>query len=159
MPGNPATKPSDILTYVLAIALAAGCLAFAGYKVFKLGAMENPPVDIGLNFPPPKRKLITDASVLVDPVTTQSVDAAASAPPPGSPVQPYTKEAPVESYRLLTVIDGVAFVELKTFRGTDIVPVSEGARLPGAGRVISIVRHDGRWQLTAGDVSIVSERF
>jgi hypothetical protein len=160
MAGHSVAKISDLITYMLAVGLAAGCLAFASYKVVKLRMMENPPPDLGLNFPAPRRKLITDVAVEVDPVTTHSVTAVEdNAVPPVRPVQPYTTEAPIESYRLLTVIDGVAFVEIKTFRGADIVPITMGARLPGAGNVETLERSDGRWRLVAGDVSIVSERF
>ena len=159
MPVNPSSKFADLLTYALAICLAAGCFAFASYKVIMLRGMDDPPPDLGLNFPPPKRKLITDDSILVDPLTTQSVQPVPrDAAPPSRALQPYTSEVPVESYKLLAVIDGVAFVEMKTFRGKDIVPLTAGSRLPGAGRVESIERRNGRWLLVAGDVRIVSER-
>lgn len=159
MPGIPPPKHSDIFAYAFAVGLAMGCLGFASYKVVTLRAMENPPADLGLNFPAPKRKMITDDSVLVDPATTNSVTPiAGDASPPPRPLQPYTAEVPVESYKLLAVIDGVAFVEVKTFRGTDIVPVAEGARLPGAGRVQLLTRNGGRWMLIAGHVKLESER-
>ena len=51
---------TDTLTYVLSVALAAGVIAFASYKVIKLNGMENPPANLGLNFPAPKRKIIID---------------------------------------------------------------------------------------------------
>ncbi|WP_373505046.1 hypothetical protein [Aestuariivirga sp.] len=160
MANQSLSKVTDLLTYTLAVSLAAGCLAFASYKVVKLRMMENPPPDLGLNFPAPRRKMITDIAVEVDPVTTQSVAPIQdNAVPPAQPVQPYTSEAPVEFYRLLTVIDGVAFVEMKTFRGTDIVPITKGARLPGAGTVETLERADGRWRLVAGGVKLFSERF
>ena len=63
MAGSKLSKLTDILTYVLAVGLAAGCLAFAGHKVLILRAMENPPPDMGLNFPPAKRKVITDDTI------------------------------------------------------------------------------------------------
>ena len=154
------SKFTDFLTYTLSLSLAVGCIAFASYKVTKLRMMENPPADLGLNFPAPRRKLITDIAVEVDPMSTQSVSPVPdNVRLPERPVQPYTSEAPVESYRLLTVIDGVAFVEIKTFRGTEIVPVAKGGRLPGAGTVETLERSDGRWTMVAGDVKLASERF
>lgn len=157
MSGLSTSKLADLVTYVLSVAFAAGCVAFAGYKVIKLQGMENPPVNLGLNFPPPKRKIITDQGVEVDPITTRTVmpDPRAG-DAPVRPAQPYVDEAPVESYALLTVIDGVAFVELTTLRGKEIVPVAQGGRLPGAGAVDRIERIGGAWVLTAGEVSIVS---
>jgi hypothetical protein len=159
MPGLTTAKVTDALTYCFAVSLAAGCIAFAGYKVIKLRGMENPPADMGLNFPPSKRKIITDDAVLVDPLTTGTTGReSASRDEPGRVLQPYTAEAPIREYRLLTVIDGVAFVEVLTLRGKEIMPMSVGARLPGAGRVERIGMDDGRWSLVAGDVKLKAER-
>ena len=152
-------RTTDALAYALAVGLAAGCIVFAGYKVVVLRSMENPPADLGLNFPPPKRKVITDDAVVIDPLTTQSTAPIAAVP--GRPlrvVQPYAAEAPIQDYRLLTVIDGVAFVEVLTLRGKEIRPISVGTRLPGAGPVERIARSNGRWTLVAGDVTLRSER-
>ncbi len=103
--------------------------------------------------------MITDDSILVDPMVTNSLGAADAANPAGGRIlQPYTDEAPVEDYTLLTVIDGVAFVQIRTFKGKNIVPLSIGARLPGAGPVERISRSDGRWTLKAGDVTLAAER-
>lgn len=153
------TKVTDALTYLFAVSLAATCIAFAGYKVLKLHGMENPPADMGLNFPPPKRKMTTDDMILVDPLTTGST---AGNPEvrekPGRILQPYTAEAPIQDYRLLTVIDGVGFVEVLTLQGKKIMPIATGAKLPGAGRVDSIGIVDGRWTLVAGNVTLKAER-
>ena len=67
-----AEKFTDIITYVLSLSLAAGVIAFAAYKVVVLNGMENPPANLGLNFPAPKRKVIMDASS-ADPLTTQTL--------------------------------------------------------------------------------------
>ena len=56
-----ADRFTDIITYVLSLTLAAGVVAFAAYKVVALNGMENPPANLGLNFPAPKRKVIMDA--------------------------------------------------------------------------------------------------
>jgi hypothetical protein len=159
MPRTNAETMGDIVTYMVAVALAAGSIGFAGYKVFKLRGMENPPADLGLSFPPPKRKIITDHGVDIDKLTTNSTDPAGGgvAPEEGQIRQPYSADfTPVESYKLLTVVDGVAFVELTTFRGTEIVPVTKGAKLRGAGIVDAIAKDGGRWTLAAGDVRLVT---
>ena len=159
MPATMTPKVTDALAYALTVGLAAGCIAFAGYKVLKLRSMENPPADMGLNFPPPKRKMTTDDAVEVDPLTTQSTAPAAIAPTVKlQVVQPYVAEAPIQDYRLLTVIDGIAFVEVLTLRGKEIRPISVGSRLPGAGPVERIERINGRWTLIAGDVKLVAGR-
>ena len=159
MPATMTPKVTDALAYALAVGLAATCIAFAGYKVLKLRSMDNPPADMGLNFPPPKRKMTTDDSVEVDPLTTQSTaPAAAARVSRPRVVQPYVAEAPIQEYRLLTVIDGIAFVEVLTLRGKEIRPISVGSRLPGAGPVERIDRINGRWTLIAGDVKLVAER-
>lgn len=160
MPRTDSPKAGDVVTYMLAVALAAGSIGFAGYKVFKLHSMENPPADLGLNFPPPKRKMITDPGVDIDTLTTNTLTPARGETPaaPAPIRQPYSAEfTPVESYRLLTVIDGVAFVELQTFRGKEIVPVTQGSKLRGAGLVDTVAKEGGRWTLIAGDIRLVSD--
>lgn len=161
MPRPDSPKAGDVVTYMLAVALAAGSIGFAGYKVIKLRGMEDPPADLGLNFPPPKRKIIIDPGVDIDNLATNSIS---PAPADGRPAaagqvrQPYSSEfTPVEGYKLLTVIDGVAFVELKTFRGKEIVPVTMGAKLRGAGKVDVLAKEGGRWTLVAGDLRLVAE--
>lgn len=159
MAGINLSKATDLLTYILAVGLAASCIAFAGYKVVILQAMENPPPDMGLNFPAPKRKVITDDTIQVDSLITGSTGASgdSQARRRGRVLQPYTAEPPIQDYRLLTVIDGVAFVEVLTLRGRNILPLIAGARLPGAGQVERVERVGGRWTLTAGDVTLLAE--
>lgn len=149
-----AEKFTDILTYVLSVALAAGVITFAAYKVIKLNGMENPPANMGLNFPPLRRKVIIDEGAEVDPITTQSLGAVAS------PLTRLTRGisrgggGKISSYRLLTVVDGVAFIEMGVASGTVLVPVTVGSRLPGGHRVESITRQYGRWVLVAGGLTL-----
>jgi hypothetical protein len=158
MPHPAATRRSDLFTQMAAVALAVTCAAFAGYKVMKLNGIETPPPDMGLNFPAPKRRVITDDSVLVDDLTTGSIGPVAeeSAPPP-RPLQPYTSEAPLQDYRLIQVINGMAFVEVRTLRGKEVRTLTAGSHLPGAGAVTRISRIGGRWTLVAGDVTLVQQ--
>lgn len=148
---------TDLLTQVLSLGLAAACLILAGYKVISLRNMENPPADMGLNFPEPKRKVITDEPVLVDPMPTNSTAEPESDAEPPRVLQPYRAEAPIQDYRLLTVIDGVAFVEVLTLKGKQVMPIAIGSRLPGAGPVMRIDKRNGRWELVAGEVTLLSE--
>ena len=119
----------------------------------KLNGMENPPADMGLNFPPPKRKIITDEPVLVDSLTTGSFDPSVDNNA-SRPLQPYAADAPIQDYRLLKVMNGLAYVEIETLRGKDIKLLSEGSFLPGAGTVQQIFRLNGQWTLIAGDVTL-----
>lgn len=150
---------TDLLTQALVFCLAAACLGLAGYKVITLSNMENPPANMGLNFPVQKRKIITDDTILTDPMPTNTTSRSGQGAS-GVPriLQPYSNEAPIQDYRLLTVIDGVAFVDVLTLQGKQVVPVAVGARLPGAGTVISIDKRQGRWELVAGDVKLTSAR-
>jgi hypothetical protein len=159
MPRQDSSSAGDVVTYMLAVALAAGSIGFAGYKVIKLRNMEDPPADLGLNFPPPKRKIITDPGIDLDNLKTNTITPADGGIAPSQLRQPYSSSlTPVESYKLLTVIDGVAFVELKTFRGKEIVPVTQGATLRGAGKVDVIAKEGGRWTLVTSDMRLVADK-
>lgn len=143
---------SDAITYALSVALAAVVIAFAAYKVIKLNGMEDPPANMGLSFPPPKRQIIIDHSGEgADPIVTRTVT-----PMPVPPERPAATRSgavpsgPVRSYELLAVVDGVAFLEIDVVRGKTLVPVTVGTVLPGGLRIESIERHDGRWVLVAG---------
>ena len=159
MPVISVSKATDFLTYAFAVGLAATCIAFAGYKVVVLGTIENPPADMGLNFPTAKRKVTSDDTILVDQMPTNSISGPADATIRSNRIlQPYTSDAPIRDYRLLTVIDDVAFVEVLTLKGRKILPMSVGTWLPGSGPVDAIAFTDGRWTLTAGEVKLVAEK-
>jgi hypothetical protein len=154
MPRPPSHRLSDLITQIILLCVAIACAVFAGYKVIKLSGMENPPADMGLNFPKPKRKVISDETILVDPTITRSI-----APAPAQtqrarrPLQPYVRNR-VADFRLLAVFDGVAFVEVMSAEGISVVPVTQGARLPGAGVVERIEKVDGSWRLVAGSTTL-----
>ncbi len=152
-------KPSisDIIFGALSLALAAACIFFAGYMVIRLQNMEDPPADMGLNFPPKKERRSEVDAVLVDPLATGSIDDALSGTGKSLPrriVQPYTNDQPVLKYQLLSVIDGIAFVEVTKIRGTEIWPVREGSILPGAGQVEIIEKVAGRWRLATDKLKL-----
>lgn len=148
---------TDTLTYVLSVALAAAVIAFAAYKVVKLNGMEDPPANMGLNFPPLKRKVIIDQPIGgADPLTTQTLAPAQSTfQRPSMPDGGGTLAGPVRSYELLAVVDGVAFVDIELARGKTLVPVTVGTVLPGGIRIETIERRNGRWVLVAGPVQLV----
>jgi hypothetical protein len=149
-------KLSDTLTYVLSLALAATVIVFAAYKVIKLNGMEDPPANMGLNFPAAKRKVIIDPPVpAADPIVTQTVTPVLITPAhrqtPESPGVPLGK---VRSYQLLAVVDGVAFVEMEVLRGKTLIPITVGAVLPGGLRIEKIEQRNGRWVLVAGPLKL-----
>jgi hypothetical protein len=142
-----ADKFTDIITYVLSLSLAAGVIAFAAYKVVALNGMENPPANLGLNFPAPKRKVIMDAPP-ADPLTTQALPQASRAVGAGP------GEGALNVYELLTVVDGVAFVAIDGDQGKTLVPVMVGSTLPGGLTVTDLRRRSGRWVLVAGNLTL-----
>jgi hypothetical protein len=157
-------KFTDALTYVLSVAFAAGVIVFASYKVIKLNGMEDPPPNMGLNFPEPRRKFILDETAVADPIMTQTLAPAVA--PEQEPLQQQQQEqqqqqqqqaaltGPVSSYELLAVVDGIAFVEIDLARGKTLVPVSVGTVLPGGLQIESITRQNGRWVLLAGPLRL-----
>lgn len=138
-------KLTDQLTALLSVAFAAGVTVFAAYKVTKLNGIEDPPVNMGLNFPALPRRVILDELAMADPMTTQSL---------GTAVKPRIRPAPEGSYALLAVIEGVAFVEVDRPRGKTLLPVTVGSWLPGGFRVEKIEKHHGRWRLVAGSMKL-----
>ncbi len=142
-----ADRFTDIITYVLSLTLAAGVVAFAAYKVVVLNGMENPPANLGLNFPAPKRKVIMDAPS-ADPLTTQAL------PQPSRAGRGRPDEGDLHAYELLTVVDGVAFVAINSDQGKMLVPVVVGSTLPGGLAVTDLRRRGGRWSLVAGDLTL-----
>lgn len=144
-------RSGDLAITVISFGLAATCLGFAGYKIVQLQKMENPPADLGLNFPDKSLRL-EPQPVLVDPTITHSTD---PLPTNGLPtrmpvVQPYRAQTPVLGYRLVSVFDGIAYIEVTDVKGARLQPVSIGSELPGAGLVEAIEQSSGHWQVRAG---------
>ena len=146
---------SDILTYVLSSALALGVLVFAATKIIVLHGMENPPANMGLNFPPLERRSMVSAGPgSSDPITTRSLGPGLRTRA-GHPQEASDRGATMvagKRYELLTVIDGVAFVTIDSVEEKTLVPVTVGTRLPGSLRVEAITLRDGRWSLKAGEL-------
>lgn len=150
-------RVSDILTYVLSTAFALAVLVFAASKIIALQGMENPPANMGLNFPPlPKRGLVIDGPGIADPITTRSIGPGLRtriSPSPGQPPRP-SAELGGKRYELLTVIDSVAFVAVDSAGERTLVPVTVGTRLPGGMRVEAISQRNGLWVLLAGQLTL-----
>lgn len=150
---------SDTLTYVLSVALAVSVIAFAAYKVVKLSRMEDPPADMGLNFPPPKRKVILDPEPSSDPITTETITLASPRGAENIPRSWSPAYGPADhSYELLAVVDGVAFVEVGFSQRKALMPATVGTVLPGGLRVKTIERRNGRWVLVAGKFTLEQVR-
>jgi|GEM_PF-3496415 len=151
-------RASDIATVFISVALALSCAGFAAGMIFRLQGLKDPPADMGLNFPgaEKKKKVIAPSprAEAADPLITGAMDAADIGGGDGPPVQPYRLEQPVLGYRLLAVVDGVAFVEVKMVARTEIKALPKGAELPGAGRIDDFIRTPQGWRLTAGSVTL-----
>ena len=150
-------KLQDFAANVLAFVLAAGCSFFAGYMILRLQGMENPPADMGTNFPPARKKMITDEPVEVDPQVTNSIDRTWGTPG-GAAVQPYTRQSPVLERHLLAVADGIAVVRVVRADRTEVLPLGVGAELPGAGTIRRIERGSGGWRVVADDAVLELRR-
>jgi hypothetical protein len=151
-----AEKLTDALTYVLSVALAAGVIAFAAYKVIKLNGMVDPPANMGLNFPPMKPRVIMDeAPAAADPIITRTLGTAQpEGNLPASPDAAAPLTGPATSLELLAVVDGVAFIEIDLARGKTLLPVTVGTVLPRGLRIEAIERRGERWVLIAGPVRL-----
>lgn len=127
---------------VAALALAMASGGFGGLMVVRLEQMENPPKVMGLNFPGLGDNAVTD------PIETGTIGRRqfhATSSHRGT--APVARSPQNIDFRLLSVVDGVAFVEVHGPDGSELWPVNVGATLPGAGQVIAIDRDANRWRI------------
>lgn len=132
-----------------AVALAVLSGGFGSLMVVRLERMENPPLMMGLDF----SSLRGDA----DPLVTGTVGPRHVTGERLSRREEQTRDAQNLDFRLLSVVDGVAFVEVEGPGGKELWPVEVGATLPGAGQVISIERDARRWRLRTTLMTITGE--
>lgn len=132
-----------------AVALAIVSGGFGGLMVVRLERMENPPLMMGLDF----SSLQEDA----DPLVTGTISPRPVIESQVSRLPEQTRDAANLDFRLLSVVDGVAFVEVEGPGGKELWPVDIGATLPGAGQVISIERDARRWRLRTTLMTITGE--
>jgi hypothetical protein len=96
-----------------------------------------------------------DVAPASDPIITNTLAPSAGSAAAGPSAWPvWQGKGPVRSYELLTVVDGVAFVEIGLTRGNALVPVTVGSLLPGGLQVEAIERHGSRWVLVAGPLRL-----
>ena len=137
----------DVLLNLAAGVLAFACVVFAGQMIrlrydadqARLMASAGPPV-----------LLSREAAVLASPDVTGAID---RAPRPGLTLKP-AHDPDAMTLSLLTVVDGVAYIDVLRARGDEIWPVGEGGILPGAGRVLRISQHQGRWRVETARMTI-----
>ena len=148
-------EPGDRLFSILAIGLAVASGGFGGLMVVRLERMENPPLMMGLDF----SSLQTDEQeIAADPIQTGTLGR--TQPEARGPKRGRSREQGPQAleFRLLSVVDGVAFVEVMGPDGKELWPVDVGATLPGAGQVTRISRAQNRWQLSTTTMTISGER-
>lgn len=114
---------SDLLLNIASSAFAFACAFFAGFMLLKVeggrGGPEALPVTVaGAQLRAAADPLITGS---VTPAERQRENTSATVVPPA------TYQAPA-SYKLLSVIDGTAFIEIADISGTRIWPVAAGDR-------------------------------
>jgi hypothetical protein len=144
----------DRLFTVAAVGLAAVSGGFGGLMVVRLERMENPPLMMGLDF----SSLQADAEVAADPIQTGTIGRTRTQAG-GAAGNRRRQQGPQSlEFRLVSVVDGVAFVEVAGPGGTELWPVDVGATLPGAGQVTRISRDRDRWQLDTTTMTINGER-
>lgn len=140
---------SDLLLNLAAGMLAFACVVFAGQMIrlryeadqARQTARVGPPV-----------LLSRDAAVLASPEVTGAID---RAPRRGLALKG-SHDPDAMTLSLLTVVDGVAYIDVRSVRGDEIWPVGEGGILPGAGRVLRISQRDGRWRVETVRMTIDS---
>jgi hypothetical protein len=148
------SEPGDRLFTILAVGLALTSGAFGGLMVVRLERMENPPVLMGIDF----SSLQEDAGAAADPIRTGTI--VRSRPSPRSTGYRSARHGNTASleFRLLSVVDGVAFIEVAGPDGRQLWPVDVGSELPGAGRVMRIERNDNGWSIHTPVITITGQR-
>jgi hypothetical protein len=144
-------RSGERLFTLAAFALAVASGGFGGWMVVRLESMENPPIMMGLDFSSLREE------EAVDPIETGTIGNRRRT----GGVVPEAKAIPRApqnlDFRLLSVIDGVAFIEVHGPEGRALWPVDVGATLPGAGQVVAIERDAGRWRIRTNVMTITGE--
>ena len=135
------SKFGDYLTLALSVSLAASSVSFAGYKLYKLQQMEDPPATLGLYYGEYFKPSSPSADEAADPLTTATASSAEEI------------EKPFR-YDLLSIVEGRGIVRVSMGAQSVIMTLGSGDMLPGAGPIESIGRNARGWRLTAGSVSL-----
>lgn len=135
---------SDFALNVASAVLAFACAFFAGLMIRDRQHLEDVRLQQLRNDTAINRSIQNQM-----PAAEQEVTGAIDPAPPARQ-RPSSRSVPQAArFQVLAVVDGTAFVEIEGPRGSEIWPVSEGSVLPGAGRVLKIVRDSERWQVIA----------
>jgi catechol 2,3-dioxygenase-like lactoylglutathione lyase family enzyme len=143
----------DRLFTIAALGLALVSAGFGSLMVVRLERMGNQPVPIGTDL----AGTAADEVAAADSIVTGTIGRVGPALPAGA-IGRHRRQGPQAlGFRLLSVVDGVAFVEVMGPDGNELWPVDIGATLPGAGQVTSISRDDNRWHVRTSVMTISGE--
>lgn len=150
----------DILLNVVSIVLAFLSASFAGYMVM-YGPPDRtgdfPAVSVALQpFEASRSKL--GKYDMVDPIVTGSVTkSGGTGKDPRRAALDLLKADPYLKYRLRTVVQDTAFIDISNGRSSVVLPVEVGEVIPGAGNVLRFERRRGKWIVVTGS-SEISEK-
>lgn len=162
MKDKSGTRPTagDILLNTVSIVLAFFSASFAGYMVM-YGPPDRsgniPTVSVALQpFEASRSKL--GKYDMLDPIVTGSVTkGGGSGKDPRRAALELLQADPYLKYRLRTVIQDTAFVDISNGRSIVTLPVEVGEVIPGAGNVLRFERRRGKWIVVTGS-SEISEK-
>lgn len=146
-------RAGDILLNTASAVFAFSCAVFAGHMILRLERMKDPPADLGLDF-----SAMDAARRTADPMVTASIGSGASRGGATLPPLPPSAQVPVTDFRLVAVANGKALIEVAGPGRRQFWEVGEGDVLPGAGRVLRIMREGGAWHVSATYMTIAGER-
>ena len=135
------SKLGDHLTLAFSVLLAASAVSFAGYKLYRLQQMDDPPATLGLYYGEYFKPSPDSVEEAADPLITATVSDAEET------------EKPLR-YELLSVVKGRAFVRVITGSRSIVMTLGSGDTLPGAGQIQSIERNARGWRMMAGTVTL-----
>jgi hypothetical protein len=150
----------DILLNTVSVVLAFFSASFAGYMVM-YGPPDRsgsaPTVSVALQpFENSHSKL--GKYDIVDPIVTGSITrSGGTGKDPRRAAIELLQADPYLKYRLRTVIQDTAFIDISNGRSSVTLPVEVGEVIPGAGNVLRFERRRGRWIIVTGS-SEISEK-
>ncbi len=145
--GHKFSGDGDLLLNIAAGTLAFACVVFAGQMIRLRYDADQARQMVSAGHPVPT---LGETAVLASPEVTGAID---RAPLRGAGFQ-RSHDPDAMALSLLTVVDGIAYIDVRSARGDEIWPVGEGGLLPGAGRVLRISQHQGRWRVETANMTI-----
>lgn len=149
---------SDIALNVVSVVLAFFSASFAGYMVM-YGPPErtgNPMVSVALEPFETSRTKLGQYDIL-DPIVTGSItrDAGAGKSAQSAALELFQADQHL-TYKLRTIVQNTAFVDISNERSLVTLPVEVGVQIPGAGNVLRFERRGGKW-IVVTSTSEISE--